>query len=54
MNHNYTKNFLLTKIIPVIIKFSEKYCPSYKIEKNQNEKNNILIDFDKKFYDLTD
>ena len=52
MNHNFDKKFLLTKIIPPIIEFTEKYCPSYKIVNHQNENNNIIIDFDKNFYGL--
>ena len=52
MNHNFDKQFLLTKIIPVIIEFTEKYCPSYKMVNHQNENNNIIIDLDKKFYGL--
>ena len=52
MNHNFDKQFLLTKIIPVIIEFTENYCPTYKRGNHQNENNNIIIDFDKKYYGL--
>jgi hypothetical protein len=49
MNHNFSDEFLLTKIIPIINEFAEKNCPTYKIKNDKNE-NSIKIDFDKKFY----
>ena len=52
MGHNYKMIFLKSKIIPTIIEFTEKNCPSYKIENSQKEKNNIIIDFDKEYYEL--
>ena len=42
MGHNYDFLFLKNKIIPTIVKFAEKNCPTFKLE-------NIIIDF-KKFY----
>ena len=47
MGHNYNSIYLINLIIPSIIKFTEKNCPSYKMENK-----NIIIDFDKKLYAL--
>ena len=42
MGHNYDFLFLKNKIIPTIVKFAEKNCPTFKLE-------NIIIDL-KNFY----
>ena len=47
MGHNFDLDCLEKKIIPAIIEFAEKNCPTYKLE-------NIIINFDKNFYDLSE
>lgn len=47
MEHNFNLECLEKNIIPAIIEFAEKNCPTYKLE-------NIIVKFDKKFYDLSD
>ncbi len=47
MGYNYDIFCLEEKIIPAIVEFANKNCPTYKLE-------NIIIKFDKKFYDLKD
>ena len=54
MGHNFDFNWMKKIIFPIIIEFAEKYCPSYKLENNDNEMNKINIDFDKKLYNLPD
>ena len=45
MGHNFNYITITEEIIPVIFKFTDKNCPSYKIEEK-----NIIIDFDKELY----
>jgi esterase/lipase len=52
MTHNFDYFLLKDKIIPLIEKFVDKYCPI----KNslENDKNKIIIDFSKELYTLPD
>ena len=52
MTHNFEFFLLKDKIIPLIEKFVDKYCPI----KNslENGKNKIIIDFSKELYTLPD
>ena len=45
MGHNLNYNDIFDLVIPTIIKFTEKNCPTYKIENKD-----IKIDFDKELY----
>ena len=52
MTHNFDYFLLKDKIIPLIERFVDKYCPI----KNslENDKNKIIIDFSKELYTLPD
>ena len=52
MGHNYSYKFLCGTIIPYIIEFANKHCNLKNFENEKIKENKVIIDFDKKFYEL--
>ena len=53
MSHNFGYHTLIISIIPLIEKFTEKYCPLTNCL-DENDKNKIIIDFNKEYYDFSE